>query len=105
MRRSGNSEAGLGELTYLASSGSNRIGGIDVTASPTGYVTRDEEASLEQLLELAALVEAGASIPDSLAAAAQHGTSIGGARLKALLSDGDLDLSLSSPAPPTPALS
>lgn len=89
LRNASNSEADLGELTYLLSAGSNRIGGLDFQASHTAYVARDDEASFEQLLELAALVEAGASIPDSLAAAAQHGTSIGGARPKALLSEGD----------------
>ncbi|MFA7324297.1 MAG: HipA domain-containing protein, partial [Candidatus Nanopelagicales bacterium] len=42
-------------------------------------------ATLEQLMRLAELVEAGEPIPEALAAAAQHGTSIGGARPKALL--------------------
>jgi serine/threonine-protein kinase HipA len=92
LRRSGNPEAELGELTYLLSSGSDRIGALDFQASPTDYVTRDDDASLEQLLQLAALVESGTAIPESLAAAAQHGTSIGGARPKALLTDGDRNL-------------
>ena len=72
--------------------GSDRIGGLDFQASPTDYVTRDDDASLEQLLQLATLVESGTAIPESLAAAAQHGTSIGGARPKALLTDGDRKL-------------
>ncbi len=92
LRRAGNPEADLGEMTYLLSSGSNRIGGLDFQASPTEYVARDEDATLEQLLQLAALVEAGEPVPQSLEAAAQHGTSIGGARPKALLVDGHRQL-------------
>ena len=75
-------------LAYLLGSGSNRIGALDFQASPHEYVSRDDHATLEQLMDLAALVEAGEVIPDSLAAAAQQGTSIGGARPKALLTDG-----------------
>lgn len=92
LRRAGNPEADLGEMTYLLSSGSNRIGGLDFQASPTEYVTRYEDATLEQLLQLTDLVEAGLPVPPALEAAAQHGTSIGGARPKALLTDGSRDL-------------
>jgi serine/threonine-protein kinase HipA len=88
LRRAGNPETDLGEMTYLLSSGSDRIGALDYQASPTHYVTRDEDATLEQLLQLADLVEAGLPVPPSLEAAAQHGTSVGGARPKALLTDG-----------------
>jgi serine/threonine-protein kinase HipA len=80
------------ELTYVLGSGSNRIGALDFQASPDHYVARDDDATLDQLMDLAALVEAGEHIPDSLAAAAQHGTSIGGARPKALLRDGGRQL-------------
>lgn len=76
------------ELTYLLGSGSDRIGALDFQPSPYEYVSRDDGASLEQLMEFASLVEAGAPVPTSLLAAAQHGTSIGGARPKALLTDG-----------------
>lgn len=89
LRRAGNPEADLGEMTYLLSSGSNRIGGLDFQFSRSTYVTRDDDATLEQLLELADLVEAGEPVPQELEAAAQHGTSIGGARPKALLTDGE----------------
>lgn len=78
----------LDELTYLLGSGSNRIGALDFQASPKEYVARDETATLDQLLRLAELVEAGEEVPASLAAAVQHGTSVGGARPKALLDDG-----------------
>jgi serine/threonine-protein kinase HipA len=92
LRRAGNPEADLGEMTYLLSSGSNRIGGLDFQASPTEYATRNEDATLEQLLQLTDLVEAGLPVPPALEAAAQHGTSIGGARPKALLTDGNRHL-------------
>lgn len=82
----------LDETTYLLGSGSNRIGAMDFQERPDQYVNRDDDATLEQLMTLAELVEAGASIPASLAAAVQHGTSIGGARPKALLTDGTRQL-------------
>lgn len=80
------------EFTYLLGAGSNRIGALDFQASPSAFVSRDEDASLDQLIDLAALVEQGAPIPDVLAAAVLHGTSIGGARPKALLADGPRQL-------------
>lgn len=92
LRRAGNPQADLGEMTYLLASGSNRIGALDYQASPAEYVTRDQDATIEQLLQLTDLVEAGLPVPPSLEAAAQHGTSIGGARPKALLVDGDRHL-------------
>lgn len=89
LRLAGTPEAELNELTYLLASGSDRIGALDFQASPTTYVPRGADATLEQLIEMAALTEAGSQIPDDLAAAAGHGTSIGGARPKALLRDQD----------------
>lgn len=77
------------ELTTLLASGSDRIGALDFQHSPTDFVSRDEPATLEQVLSMAELVEAGQPIPPTLAAAVQHGTSIGGARPKALLTAPD----------------
>jgi serine/threonine-protein kinase HipA len=57
-----------------------------------GALNRGDGATLEQLLHAAELVEAGQRLPQELDAAAGHGTSIGGARPKALLSDGDRHL-------------
>ncbi|MGD9956034.1 MAG: type II toxin-antitoxin system HipA family toxin [Candidatus Nanopelagicales bacterium] len=91
-RLAGHPDRTLDEATYLLGSGSNRIGAIDFQATPSEYVARDEDAGLEHLLQLADLVEAGEPIPESLAAAAQHGTSIGGARPKAMLVDGTRQL-------------
>lgn len=78
----------LDDLTYLLASGSNRIGTLDFQRSATDYVVRGETATLEQLVQAAELIELGRPIPAELAAAAAHGTSIGGARPKAILEDG-----------------
>lgn len=88
LRMAGNPSADLSELTYLAESGSDRIGALDFQDSATDYHHRGEGATLEQLMRAAELVETGQRIPDELAAAAGHGTSIGGAHPKALLVDG-----------------
>lgn len=82
----------LNELTYLAFSGSNRIGALDFQTSPKKYVHRGKSATLEQLMNAAELIEAGEEIPEELWAAAGHGTSIGGATPKALLIDGGREL-------------
>jgi serine/threonine-protein kinase HipA len=85
LRMSGSVEGELSELSYLLNSGSDRIGALDFQESPSQYVARDQSATLDELVQLSQLVEAGQAIPESLAAAAAHGTSIGGARPKALL--------------------
>jgi serine/threonine-protein kinase HipA len=92
LRLAGNPEADLSELAYLAESRSDRIGSLDFQESATDYVPRGHGATLEQLMHMAELVEAGQPVPSDLAAAADHGTSIGGARPKALLEDGSRHL-------------
>lgn len=87
-RLAANADAEFSEMTYLLHAGSDRTGALDFQASATTYVPRGEHASLEQLVAAAELVEKGMPIPEELAAAAGHGTSIGGARPKALLADG-----------------
>jgi len=80
----------LDELTYMLESGSDRIGALDFQRSPTEYVPRQSQpAALEELLSSAERVEQGLSLTPELAQALNHGTSIGGARPKALLSDGE----------------
>ena len=79
----------FGDLTYLLESGSDRIGALDFQRSPTEYVPRDtDHPTLEQLARAAELLETGRPIPPELEPALLHGTSIGGARPKALLTDG-----------------
>ncbi len=82
----------LSELTYLLASNSDRIGALDFQSSATDYVARGGTATLKQLIDVAERTEAGEPIPKDLATAAGHGTSIGGARPKALLTDGHRNL-------------
>lgn len=76
----------LGEITYLLESGSDRIGALDFQESPVEYVPRsDKNVTLEELLESAGRVEKGVPLTTELDHALFHGTSIGGARPKALI--------------------
>ncbi len=79
----------LGLLTYLLESGSDRIGALDFQRSASEYVARGTaSATLTELAESAARVEQGIPLSPALDQALLHGTSVGGARPKALLSDG-----------------
>lgn len=83
----------LGPLTYLIESGSDRIGALDFQASPTEYVPRGmEHATLDELAEAAERVEKGIPLSPELDQALLHGSSVGGARPKALLGDGEATL-------------
>ena len=83
----------INELTYLLESGSDRIGALDFQQSATEYVPRLKlEASYEELLEAAARIEKGVPLTPALDQALNHGTSIGGARPKALIDDSDRKL-------------
>lgn len=85
-KASGIDPATLDELSYLIESGSDRIGALDFQLSPTQYEPRyTSGASLEELIEASELVEKGIPLTPELAQALQHGTSIGGARPKALV--------------------
>lgn len=82
----------LDELTYLLESGSDRIGALDFQRSPTEYVprlaTRPDATigvTLEELLASAERVEKGLPLSPELDQALNHGSSIGGARPKALI--------------------
>lgn len=78
----------VSELTYLLESGSDRIGALDFQSSATEYVPRlAAEASFEELLEAAERIEKGLPLTPALDQALNHGTSIGGARPKALIDD------------------
>lgn len=80
----------LDELTYLLESGSDRIGALDFQKSPTQYVPRQaQQPTLEELLTAAEKVEQGITLSPELDQALLHGTSLGGARPKVLLDDGD----------------
>lgn len=80
----------LNEMTYLLESGSDRIGALDFQFSPTEYIPRSaQNAKLEELLQSAERVQNGIPLSPDLDQALFHGSSIGGARPKALLEDGD----------------
>jgi len=85
---SGDATADLHRLTYLLESGSDRIGALDFQASATDYVPREgDQASLEELARAAERVERGVPLSPALDRALLHGSSVGGARPKALLRD------------------
>ena len=87
LRRASDPNQYLSELTYLRESGSDRIGALDFQDSPQQYEPRGGSATLQQLLAAAERLDAGEPLPPDLLAAAGRGTSIGGARPKALLTD------------------
>jgi serine/threonine-protein kinase HipA len=78
----------LNEITYLLSSGSDRIGNLDFQISSQEYIPRhSKNVSLEELLHSAEKVEKGLPLSKELDLALFHGSSIGGARPKALIED------------------
>lgn len=83
-------EVDVNELVYLLESGSDRIGALDFQLSPTDYRSREyQDATLAELQEASVYVDTGKPLPPILDQAIQHGSSIGGARPKALLDDRD----------------
>ncbi len=81
----------LSELDYLLAAGRDRIGALDVRTESSGYtVTQpDQSASIEDLMNASEMVEIGEPLPESLGNALLHGSSVGGARPKSLLTDAD----------------
>lgn len=79
----------LSLMTYMRESGSDRFGALDFQDSATDYVERNYSATLEDLATAADALEEGLALPPALDAALAHGTSIGGARPKVTLTDGD----------------
>ncbi len=80
----------LDELTYLLESGSDRIGALDFQLSATEYIPREAaSASLDELLQSASRVEKGIPLTPDLDKALFHGSSIGGARPKAMIVSND----------------
>ncbi len=82
--------AELSELAYLLESGSDRIGALDFQSSPSEYVPRSaNNVTLEALLKSAERVDLGVPLAPELDQALFHGSSIGGARPKALIETQD----------------
>lgn len=85
--------ADLGLLTFLLESGSDRAGALDFQRSADTYVPRGRaSATLDELATSAQRVEAGIPLSPALDAALMHGSSIGGARPKAVIDDGGRQL-------------
>jgi serine/threonine-protein kinase HipA len=82
----------LSPFTYMVESGSDRFGAFDFQQSPTEYVPRLVSARLEELLTAADRVDAGEPLSPELANAIFAGSSLGGARPKVTLRDGDRSL-------------
>lgn len=79
-----------GESVFLLESDSDRIGALDFQESVSEYIPRSfEEATLEDLADAAQRVEEGKALTPALYLALKHGTSVGGARPKAVLHDGN----------------
>jgi serine/threonine-protein kinase HipA len=81
-------EVALDRLTILLESGSNRVGGLDFQARADEYAGRMESATLDELHAAADALQAGVLRAD-LATALVDGTSVGGARPKVLIGNGD----------------
>jgi serine/threonine-protein kinase HipA len=96
----------LSLLSYLLESGSDRIGSLDFQTNASAYQARTSEASLDELVTAAEKLEAGLPLPPVLGTALLHGTSVGGARPKVLLNDGNRRLiaKLSSRSDPYPVV-
>ena len=79
----------LAELDYFLLSRSDRIGALDFQSSSSDYVARESgQAQMGQLLKAAELVEKRQPLPPELERALFRGTSVGGARPKALVEKG-----------------
>ncbi len=79
----------IGFLDYLLESGTDRIGALDFQSSPDTYVARHTSGSLDELATAAERLEDGVPFSPELDNVLLHGSSIGGARPKALLDDGN----------------
>ena len=76
------------ELDYLLNAGSDRIGALVIQKSSDHCQIQETPAAmLDHLVEAAELFENGQPLPEALADALLHGSSVGGARPKSLLYD------------------
>ncbi|MEX0604850.1 MAG: HipA domain-containing protein [Marinobacter sp.] len=82
----GRKQSELGEIDFLLRAGPDRIGALDATNDPKHYTPKKSHAApLEHLLEAADRIDQGKALAPHLDSALNHGTSVGGARPKALL--------------------
>ncbi|KJC63615.1 type II toxin-antitoxin system HipA family toxin [Agreia bicolorata] len=88
-RRRGVVPNSLSEIDYMLSSSSNRFGALDFQVDRESYTPRDESATLDELHRAAMILDEGGELSSALDVALLHGTSLGGARPKATLTDDD----------------
>lgn len=81
--------AALPMLTYLLESGTDRIGANDFQLSPTEYVPRLVDGHVEEIIAAADRMLAGVPFSPELDSVLDAGSSVGGARPKAVLRDDD----------------
>ena len=75
---------------YLLQSGSDRIGSLDFQLSSQNYIARRMgHPSLDDLHKAAQMLDQNQPLPPELEQALLRGTSVGGARPKAVITDGD----------------
>ena len=79
----------LPTLTYLLASSTDRIGAHDFQASADVHIPRGTDGSLEEILHAADRLQAGEPFSPEVDAVLNAGSSVGGARPKALVRDGD----------------
>ncbi len=84
--------ADLALFDYLLASASDRSGALDFQQGQDRYLPRGSSSSLEEMAKAAELLQAGEELTPDLEVALLHGTSIGGARPKATVDDGDRHL-------------
>lgn len=77
---------------YLLESGSSRFGALDFQPQPDHYQSRGTGATLEELRTAAERLEEGVEFVPELDEALLGGSSLGGARPKALIEDGNRQL-------------
>ncbi len=96
----------LTPLTYLLESGSDRIGGLDFQARADVYEHRASGGTLDEMVMATAQFLAGEEISPDVRKVLQAGSSIGGARPKVALDDGDRKLiaKLSQQSDPYPVV-
>lgn len=96
---------GLPESVYLDEAGPHRAGALDVRATPTSAEAPGALPStlrLHYLVEAAERIEAGLPVPTHLQELFEAGTSMGGARPKAVVVDQDVQWIAKFPAPRDP---
>jgi serine/threonine-protein kinase HipA len=79
-------------LTYLLESGSDRIGALDFQESATDYVPRATTGTLDELVTAGERLATGAPFSPEIDDALTYGSAVGGARPKALITDGPTEL-------------